>query len=58
MLNDFLISFKVKNAYTVNQIIYSLQRIPLLGKIISNEAYKMADFKIISTKVNEKLNSL
>ncbi len=48
MLNDFLISFKVKNAYTVNQIIYSLQRIPLLGKIISNEAYKMADFKIIS----------
>ena len=48
MLNDFLISLKVKNAYTVNQIIYSLQRFPLLGKLIPNSLYKMKCFKIIS----------
>ena len=48
MFKDFLISFKVKNAYTVNQLIYSLQRLPLIGKLISNRAYKMDDFKIIS----------
>ena len=48
MLNDFLISFKVKNAYTVNQIIYSLQRFPLLGKLIPSSLYKMKCFKIIS----------
>ena len=32
MLNNFLISLKVKNAYTVNQIIYGISKLPLLGK--------------------------
>ena len=49
MLNDFLLSFRVKNAYTVNQWIYAFQRIPLLGKLIPDQFYKYKAFKVIST---------
>ena len=45
-LNSFLISFKVKNAYVVNQFIYSLQRLPLIGKYISSKLYGKKIFKV------------
>ncbi len=48
MLNNFLISFKVKNAYIVNELIYNISRIPLIGKLIPNKFYKYKFFKIIS----------
>ena len=48
MLNNFLISFKVKNAYIVNELIYNISRIPLIGKLIPNKFYKYKLFKIIS----------
>lgn len=48
MLNDFRISFQVKNAYTVNEFIYGLQRIPFIGKFIPDSLYKMKFFKILS----------
>ena len=48
MLNNFLISLKVKNAYTVNQIIYGISKLPLLGKIIPTKFYGFKSFKVIS----------
>ena len=48
MLNNFLISFRVKNAYIVNELIYNISRIPLIGKLIPNKFYKYKLFKIIS----------
>ena len=48
MFRDFCISFQVKNAYTVNQFIYGLQRIPLIGKHIPSTFYKIKFFKLIS----------
>ena len=48
MLNNFLISFRVKNAYIVNELIYNISRIPLIGKLIPNKFYKYKFFKIIS----------
>ena len=48
MLNNFLISFRVKNAYIVNELIYNISRIPLIGKLIPSELYKYKIFKIIS----------
>ena len=51
-LNSFLISFKVKNAYVVNQFIYSLQRLPLIGKYISSKLYGKKIFKIINVIIS------
>ena len=48
MLNNFLISLKVKNAYTVNQIIYGISKLPLIGKIIPTKFYGFKSFKVIS----------
>ncbi len=48
MLNNFLISLKVKNAYIVNQIIYGISKLPLIGKIIPTKFYGFKSFKIIS----------
>ena len=48
MLNNFLISFRVKNAYIGNELIYNISRIPLIGKLIPNKFYKYKFFKIIS----------
>ena len=45
MLNNFLISFRVKNAYIVNELIYNISRIPLIGKLIPSELYKYKIFK-------------
>ena len=51
MFKNYLISFKVKNAYTVNQFIYSLQRLPLIGKIISSKLYGEEALKILNVFV-------
>ena len=48
MFRDFCISFQVKNAYTVNQFIYCLQRLPLIGKFIPSTFYKIKLFKLLS----------
>ena len=48
MLNNFLISLRVKNAYTVNQIIYGFSKLPLIGKLIPTKFYGFKSFKVIS----------
>ena len=48
MFNNFLISLKVKNTYTVNQIIYSFSKLPLIGKLIPTKFYGFKSFKVIS----------
>ena len=48
MLNKFLISLRVKNAYTVNQIIYGFSKLPLIGKLIPTKFYGFKSFKVIS----------
>lgn len=47
MINDFLISFKVKNTYIVNQIIFSLKKLPIIGKLFSAKLYGKNYLKII-----------
>ena len=32
MIRNFIISFKLKNAYRVNSIIYSLKGLPIINK--------------------------
>lgn len=48
MFRDFRISFQVKNAYTVNQFIYSFKRFPIIGKHIPDTFYKIKLFKLLS----------
>ena len=48
MLNSFFISLRVKNAYTVNQIIYGFSKLPLIGKLIPTKFYGFKSFKVIS----------
>ncbi len=47
MKNNFLISYKVKMAYRVNTIIYSLKQFPILGKIIPDGLYGNDGLKIL-----------
>lgn len=47
MLNNFKISYNLKAAYVSNQFIYSLQQIPLLGKIFPNSLYGLYEVKLL-----------
>ncbi len=51
MINTFVDAFLVKNAYNTNQFIYALQRLPLVGKLISNKLYGKNILKVISVIV-------
>ncbi len=47
MKNNFLISYKVKMAYRVNTVIYSLKQFPLIGKIIPDGLYGNDGLKVL-----------
>ncbi|MCH1983190.1 hypothetical protein MCG98_11495 [Ruminococcus sp. OA3] len=49
MIRVFRISFSLKNTYRVNTIIYSIRQIPLLGKVLPPELYKLRFFKIFAS---------
>ncbi len=46
MIDAFRISYDLKNTYRVNSIIYSLQQIPFLGKLLPGSMYKSRGLKI------------
>ncbi len=52
MINSFLISFKLKNAYKVNSIIYSLKQIPIIKKILPSSLYKSKGLKVFANIIS------
>ena len=52
MLNSFLLSFKLKNAYRVNSIIYSLKHTPLIKKLFSYSLYNSKGLKIFANIIS------
>ena len=52
MIRNFIISFKLKNAYRVNSIIYSLKGLPIINKILPNKLYKNKYLKILANIIS------
>ena len=52
MIKSFITSFKLKNTYKVNSIIYSIRQLPLIKKILPNELYKNKALKIIGNIIS------
>lgn len=52
MLNSFILSFKLKNTYRVNSIIYSLKHTPLIKRIFSYSLYKNKGLKIFANIIS------
>lgn len=45
MIKSFITSFKLKNTYRVNSIIYSIRRFPFVNKILPSSLYKSKGLK-------------
>lgn len=52
MIKSFVISFKLKNTYRVNSIIYSIKQIPLIKKILPTSLYESKILKIIGNIIS------
>ena len=52
MFNSFIISFKLRNTYRVNSIIYSIKQLPLIKKILPNSLYKNKGLKILGNVIS------
>ena len=52
MIDSFITSFKLKNTYRVNSIIYSLKQLPLVRKLLPNSLYKSKGLKIFGNIVS------
>ena len=52
MLEDFIISFKLKNTYRVNSIIYSIKQLPLINKILPDSLYENSGLKLLGNIVS------
>lgn len=52
MINSFLLSFKLKNAYKVNSIIYSLKQIPIIKKVLPSSLYKSKGLKTFANVIS------
>ena len=48
MLKTFITSFKLRNTYRTNSIIYSLKQLPLIRRILPNSLYKSKGLKIFA----------
>lgn len=48
MIETFITSFKLKNTYRVNSIIYSIKGLPIIKKILPNSLYKNNGLKILA----------
>lgn len=47
MIETFITSFKLKNAYKTNSMIYSIKGLPIIKKILPNSLYKSKKLKLI-----------
>lgn len=52
MLHDFFFSFRLRNTYRVNAIIYSLKQLPLLGKHLPVSLYRSKALKILGNIIS------
>ena len=52
MLKSFVISFKLRNTYRVNSIIYSIKQLPIIKKILPNSLYKSRGLKIFANIIS------
>ena len=52
MFNTFIQSFKLRNCYKVNSIIYSIKQIPLIKRILPDSLYKSLILKIIGNIIS------
>ena len=52
MLASFITSFKLKNTYRVNSVIYSLKQLPIIRNILPESLYKNKTLKIIGNIVS------
>src|SRR5574344_1486969 len=52
MINSFILSFKLKNTYRVNSIIYTLKHTPLIKKMFSYSLYKSKGLKIFANIIS------
>lgn len=52
MISSFLLSYKLKNTYKVNTIIYALKHTPLIKKIIPYSSYTSRGLKIIANIIS------
>ena len=52
MINTFITSFKLKNTYRVNSIIYSIKQFPLIKRILPNSLYKSKGLKIFANIIS------
>ena len=52
MLKTFITSFKLKNTYRVNSIIYSIKQLPVVKRILPNSLYKSRGLKIFANIIS------
>ena len=52
MLHSFVLSFRLRNAYRVNSILYSLKQIPLVKKILPDRLYQSKALKILGNIIS------
>lgn len=52
MIETFINSFKLKNTYRVNSIIYSIKQLPIIRKIIPNSLYKSKALKTFANVIS------
>ena len=52
MIQTFITSFKLKNTYRVNSIIYSIKGFPIINKILPNSLYKNKVLKIFGNIIS------
>lgn len=52
MIKTFITSFKLKNTYRTNSIIYSIKQLPIIRKILPNSLYKNKGLKIFANIIS------
>ena len=52
MINTFITSFKLKNSYRVNSIIYSIKGLPLINKILPDSLYENSGLKALACVIS------
>ena len=52
MLQSFITSFQLKNAYRVNSIIYSINQLPLIKRILPRKLYQSKGLKTLGNVIS------
>lgn len=52
MIKSFITSFKLRNTYRANSIIYSIKQFPIINKILPNSLYKNKGLKIFANIIS------